>query len=796
MDLRLSLRRLAQSPGFSLATISMLGLGIALSVAMFGVVRGVLLGSLPYPDSDRVVVVGARNLEQGVSNGLLTPAEALRLAGADGPFEAFGYYTWGGLTVLGDQRPREFETVNVSAGFFPALGVQPLLGRWFSAEEYAAGSDAVVLSHHEWQRLLGGDPQAVGRSIDTPDGRLRVVGVMPAGFDTPDHTVGAWRPFDPFNAAAKAQPWFWNARYVQAIARLPADREVGVVVQRLDALAAEVRAQYSMPDQGWQLRPTPVLDVLIGEVRPVLWGSLGVALLVLLIGCANVAILVDARQVARRHEQALAQALGASRGRLYGGLLLEIGLLTLAAVALGVGLAWLGIDALRELARDSLPRVDAIAIDSSVLAFAVALGLLLPFIAVVAGSLRLRGEASEAIRGGGKGVVAGSHAGRRSSLPALGVALSTISLAAAGGLLLSLMKLQQVDPGFRSEHVHALQVFRAGGRSQWLPFATEMQARLAALPGVEAVALSTSTPLSPIGSFNIDLQVRGRAQPEPFQVGLRRVSPGYLDLLGIPLVAGRGIEAADGAGSEPVAVINQTLARRVFGAASPLDQSIGLPLGQGERVYYRVVGVMADARNDGLRSASAPELLVSFAQAPWVGMTFLVRTARALPGIEQQMAEQVWAIDPQEAISRQFTLQGEIDAQLRAARFFARTVGAFALAALLLAALGVYAVAALQQQRRVGEFGLRLAVGARPLALALQVLREALRTVAFGLVLGLVGAWAALRLLQAQLFGIDGAQPLVLGSGVAVLGLAALCAALLPAWRAARVQPMQALRWE
>jgi predicted permease len=791
-DLLFACRRLRRSPGFAVATILMLALGIALSVGMYTVVRGVLLASLPFPDAERVVEVAAANGRQDIASTELTPAEAVRLSQPDAPFEAFGYYAWGGLTVYDGERPREFSLAIVSPGFFPTFDLPPALGRWFVAEEFVPGSDAVVLSHAEWQRLLGGDPAALGRRIDTSDGPMTVVGVMPAAFAMPSAEIGAWRPFAGGRLTAD-KPWYRFARFINAVARLPTDADPAIVQQRLARIAAELRDELALPDEGWQPVATPLLETMVGDLRGVLWSALAIALLVLTIGCANVAILLDARQVAQRHQQAVAQALGASRWRLYRVLLIEIGLLALIAAALGSLLAAQGIELLRLLAADVLPRADSVQLDLAALGVALALAVALPFVAALAGSLKLRGDGSDAIRGGGRGMV-GGRSRRQRLLPMLGIALSTVSLVAAAALLISLDRLQRVAPGFRSDNIHTLQLFRDGSPAEARQLADALLERLRALPGVEQVALSTIAPLASHGGFQVDLQLPGRAQPEPFQIGLRRVSPDYLGLLDIPLLAGRGIETGDGQGSEPVAVISRELARRVFGDASPLGQTIGLPLGQGARVQYRVVGVMADIRNDGLRAPPAPELLVAFDRDPYLGMTFLVRSRGAQAGLAGLIADALWQVDPREAITEQSTLSDTLLQQSATVRFFARTIGAFALAALLLAAVGVYAVAALQQQRRVGEFGLRLAIGARPAALVRQMLGDSARSVVAGVLPGLVGAWLALRVLESQLYGLDSGPLPVLALGVAVLGGAAFGAALLPAWRAGRTDPMQALR--
>ncbi len=789
-DLRFACRRLGTAPGFTTATITMLALGMALSLLMFSVLNNVILAGLPFPGGDRVVAVRSENVERQASGGL-TPAEALRLAEGDAPFEQFGYYGWGGLTVFDDAaRPREITIVNVGPGFFSALGIQPLHGRPFGNADYEAEAAVTVLSHAEWQRQFGGDPAAIGRRIDTSGGPIEVVGVMPPEFAMPSADVAAWRPY-PRSAFMTDQAWHWNARFLSGVALLPEGRDIS---DALESISAGLREQFRLED-GWRLRTMPLLELIIGKSGGVLWGAFAMALLVLLIGCANVAILVDARQVAQRHEQALVQALGASRLRVFRVLLLEISLLGLAAAVFGLLLAWAGIDFLRDLAQGSVPRAGAITIAPSVLGFALLISLTLPFLAAAAGSLRLHGEAAEVMRSGGKGMTGRSKRQKR-ALPALGVALSTISLVAASALLLSLVRLQQVNPGFRSDNVHALQMFRDAAPAEAWQFGEQLLERLQALPGVEEVAITSVAPLSLIGGFSVDVKLPESDQPEAYQVGVRRVSPGYLDVLDIPMLAGRGIETGDRAGSEAVAVVNRELARRLFGDGPALNRVLELPLGNGPRVPYRVVGVMEDIRNDGLRAPPAPELLLSYARDPWIGMTFLVRSSKSLPGLDQQIADSLWQLDPREGITRQFTLGGELATQLRSARFFARTIGAFAGSALLLAALGVYAVAALEQQRRIGEFGLRLAIGASPLALGTRILRDSTKTVAAGVALGLFGAWAALRLLSAQLFGLEHGHASVIALGVALLWIAAFVAALLPAWRAARVDPMQALRWQ
>jgi len=802
-DLRFALRRLRHAPGFAAAAIAMLALGIGFAAAMVCTVDGVLLRGLPFPHGERVVEVQADNPAQGVARAQLTPAEADALAQGLAEFEALGFFLWSGVAVLDGGHPREISAQFVGPGYFEALGLKPLLGRTPSADDIRRKRPLAVLSHAEWQRSFGGDPAVVGRRLDLVGAApLEVVGVMPPGIDVFAGDTGLWSGLDeamlPRDGLHRLQQ-----RTLQAVGRLRAGVSLRQADAALAARAAALREAHGLgaADAQWRLQARPLLDLLVGDARAALWSALALALAVLLIACANVAILVDAREVARRRETAVLQALGAGRSRLRRARLLELLALAGAAAALGASLAAAGVGLLRELARGSVPRVDGIVVDVRTLGAAMLLALAAPLVAAACGSLRTRAAPAEAIRAGGKGIVGAG--GRRQWLPAVAMALSTAGVIAALGIGFGLWRLQRVDPGFRAEGVHALQLFREAmgvdsgtdGPQQWVRFADDVQRQLAAIPGARAAALTSAAPLSRIGAAAADVRAAGAADGAAVQAVVRRVSPGYRSLLGIPLLAGRDFDADDRAGAESVAIVSRTLARRLFGDASPLDRTISLPLARSGRADCRIVGVVEDVRNDGLHAAPAPEVLVAFAQHPRVAMTFLLRTERDLPGIGAQMAEALWRVDAHQSVTRRFALADGLAAELRPARFFARVSAAFALAALLLAVLGAHAVASLQQRRRVAEFGLRLAVGAPPRALALAVLRDSLAGSAAGVAAGLALAAGALRLVDLGRIGVDSAAPpAAFALGIGLMAVAALAAALLPAWRAARVPPMQALR--
>jgi predicted permease len=794
-DLSFVIRRLRRAPGFALTTVLMLSLGIGLSVSMFSALRGVVLNALPFADAQALVAMHSSNPRQDTEHGQLTPAEAQALrAGAgkdDSALADFGFYNWGGITVFDGTQPREASLIIADAGFFSTLGMQPLYGRVFTAEEYGTWGSAVILSYREFQRLLGGRPEAIGSSIDTSEGRLQVVGVMPPVFAYPSEDIGAWMPRTPFNSA---QPSFQHARFVFGVGRLKSGLSAEAIGQRLDAIGAQVREQFRLSDSGWRLSPTPAADEIVGDVRGTLQGALAIALLVMLIACANVAILFDARQVEQAQALALSEALGASPSRLWQARVLELSVLAALGVVGGLLLAWFALDILRILASGSVPRAEHLALDPAVIGFALLLGVATPIVALGAGALRHRTSAAAVMRGG-RGMVGADH-GQRRWLPACALAVSTVSLVTAFALASSMQGLQAVDPGFRSDNIHAMQLFRYGSPESAGQFAAALRERLTAIPEATDVALTSAAPLSSNGAFSVDLKLPERTEAEPFQAALRRIDAGYARVLEIPLINGRQIEDSDRDGSEKVAVINRELARRSFGAQSAVGQTLLLPLGQGERVAYRVVGVVEDIHNDGLRAPPSPEIWIAFAQNPQSSMTLLVRSAGSPTGLAARMAAQVWDLDPRQALTRQFTLAGEISAQLQTVRFFTLTVGAFALIAVLLGGLGVYAVTSLQQRRRVREFGLRLAIGARPLSLGAQVLGGGLHLVAVGGALGMAGAWLSLWLIAAQTYGLEQQRPWVMLSGVLAMSLVALLALALPALRAARLDPITALRQE
>jgi predicted permease len=512
--------------------------------------------------------------------------------------------------------------------------------------------------------------------------------------------------------------------------------------------------------------------------------------LVLFIACVNAAAMMIVRLHTRRSELAIAYSLGARPLRLARVAGFELLLLALMGGSLGAFFARLLLEVGQRTLATLLPRGESLAFDLGELGFACAATL--TALACTAG-IALRYTASI----GSVGVSGARAIGGRPErvplevMPAVSIALSTTAVAMAAALGTSLLALSRVDAGFRTQDVYALQMFRDGAPDEWRRFARAMQDRLTSTPGVEAAAVTTAAPLSVIGDLRVDTAGRGAV---PTNAIMRRVSSGYESVVGSRLLAGRGIAASDIAGGQLVAVVNRTMAERLFGRISVLDQSVVVSLPGGVSARYRVVGVVDDIRNAGLRQPSQPEILVAFDQSPWVGMTFLVRSGLGREAALRLLEDALLQEAPDEGITRRYALADELASELATPELFARVLGVFSSVTLLLAGFGIYAVTAFVQRGRLAEFGLRRALGASAANIAKLVLRGSTVTVASGLAVGCVGGFLGVRAIESMLFGV-GQQPLpVLALTLLIIASSALFACAAPAWAASRTDPMRALR--
>ncbi len=798
-DLVYAARTARRAPGFSFVVLLTLTLGIGATTAMFSVVRGVLLRPLPFPESERVVRVWPTNRGAEVDHGQVSTTEledwSRELGGG---FSAVGgYRMFGTGTVFGSSaEPVYTPTAYVSAGFFPALGTQAALGRTLSAGEHAAGANhAVVVSHGFWERQLGADPAAVGRTIRLDDRPYTVVGVMPRDFAFPAPEVSVWMPSsllgeDDVGAGR-------GARWLEVVARLRPGVSPAEGRAQVAALLTRLAGTYPATNAGWTAATVEnVRDAIVGPVRRGLLVLLGAVGLVLLVACANVANLLLVRGTARGRELALRAALGARRGRVVRLLLTESVLLAVAGGALGTLAAWGAVRGFVALSGDFLPRAADVRLDGAVLAFAVALSALTGLAFGVWPALRASAgmRLAPTLRENGRGSVGTGAAHRaRSALVAAEVALAVVLVAGAGLMLRSFQRLTSAELGFRPQNV-LLARFRVemdddrarrGARQQVLD-------RVRQLPGVVAAGFTKDAPLTGDPGEPVPFTVPGRAVPpgEEARVLLHPASPGYLRTLGIPLLAGQDITAAaNDSGAPAVAVVSRRMAERVWPGRPAVGQTFRI--GDDE---VRVVGVAGDVRNARLDSLAGFTAYLPEQSMPRSSTALVVRTAGDPARLAGPVRAAVREVFPGQPFREVVPLTAKLSDAASTPRLFTALATAFGGLALALAAVGLYGVVSYAVRQREREIGVRVALGAAPARVLALTLRQGMTPVAAGLAVGLVGALVATRVLRAMLFEVSATDPATFAGVAALLAAVGLAAAYVPSRRAARVDPAATLR--
>jgi putative ABC transport system permease protein len=803
-DFRYALRALGKSPGFTAAAVLTLALGIGANTAIFSVVNAVLLKPLPYPEPDRVVRV-FEETPGGLSTA--SPPNFTDWQRETSVFQAIGAYvgTAGALTGNGDARRVPGSVV--TPGFFPTLGTAPLLGRTIVESDAKPGQDrVVVLSHGLWQRRFGGDPGIVGRSVRLDGRDFAVIGVMPEGFQYP---AGAdfWMPLGFSEDELATQR---GAHYLDVVARLAPGVTVEAAAARMAAVAKLLEARYPDTNTGASASVVGLHEALVGKVRPALLILLGAVGFVLLIACANVANLVLARTAGRRRELAVRSALGAERSRLVRHVLTESVLLGLLGGAAGLLLAAFGTRLLLVLATEYVPRIEHASLDGAVLAFTAGIALLtsLLFGVLPAAWVGRGGNLMRALKTGGGARNGDRSGGRlRASLVVAQMTLAVLLLAGAGLLLKSFMQLQAVDPGFNP---HGVLTFELALPRAHYPepqdardFVSELRERVGGLPGVESVAAVFGLPLS---HFNYTISVEeldGRpAYDDPGEVRslqVRVVTPDYFRTMQIPVVAGRALDASDRAGTQPVVVLNEAAARLLWPDGEALGRTleVGTSMGvSGSRLGGTVVGVAADVRDASLADAARPTVYGAHAQFPVDFMSVVVRSSVPPRSLVAPIRAEVRQIDDELPLDDVRTMDQRLADSVAEPRFYMLLLAVFAVAALFLAAIGIYGVLAIAVRQRTGEIGVRRALGAQAGDVLRMVIGRALALAGGGLVLGLLAAFALTRLLAGLLYGVTPTDPSTFAGVAALLAAVALLASFLPARRAAAVDPVQALREE
>jgi predicted permease len=796
-DIRYGLRNLRRNPGFAFVVVVTMALGIGANTAIFSVVNGVLLRPLPYEDGDRLVVLRQQRPLANIEDTRFSYQEILdyrnRAQSLDGVVEF--HEMW--FILLGRPEPERVATGVVSAGFFDVLGLQPAYGRTFQESDDKPGAPAVlVLSHKYWKRSFGGDPSVVGRIFQMNDRPHEVIGILPPVPQYPAE-VDVYMPTSacPFRSAP-GMIQSRTARMMQALARV----KQGVTMEKARAdlalVADGLQASYPevyRPADGYRTLAIPLQEELTRSFKTTLLVLLGTAGFVLLIVCASVANLTLARMVRREREIAIRAVLGASRMRLIRQLLTESTLLALIGGALGVALAAWGVDLLVAYAERFTPRAADIHIDRTVLLYtlliSVATGLIFGSVPALGGQPGM----GPALRDGARSTQ--KRQGVRNTLIVVQVAMSFMLLIGAGLTVRSLIKLQQVDPGFETHNLLTMRIdlnFSKYRGARITEFWERLEERLRSEPGVLAVAGGGTFPLNDQNRFLQPVQIEGREFPRDAprpRVDYHVASTDYFSTIGQPILQGRAFSSGDRSPDHYVVIINRTMARHYW----PDQDPIGRRISSGGTTWFTIVGVAADTLQR-LNEPAHDEVYLSMLQGQQLSTNWLVRTNVDPAVMERQVRNAVHAIDPDQPVDHFRTVAQVRDASLESPRLTAALLGLFALLALVITAAGIAGVVAFSVNQRTQEFGIRMALGARRASVLGMVLRQGISLVLAGLAIGMAGALVLTRVLTTLLFGIQPTDAVTFLAVSMVLVAVAAAACIIPARRAASVDPMVALR--
>lgn len=798
-------RALMRRPGFSIVAALTLALGMGANVAIFSVVNAVLLKPLNYPESDRMVVVrhhapGLNLPELENSTGTLALyRETSRTLGAVAAARVQS------RNLSGTDRPDRIEVITASPEFFDVVATQPAMGRAFNEADATEGSAPVaVLLYGSWQSRFGSDPGILGRVIQLDGVSTEIVGVMPPDF--------SWRGAD----AAMLVPMieesppvfgtfgmFGVARLASGVTLEEARAEVEGLQTRLTERFPDLTQEF-LQQAGWSVTVVPFKELMVAQIRTALWVLFGTVGLVLLIAGANVANLFLVRAESRQREVAVRTALGAAKRRLAFAFLSESVVLSLMGGTAGVLLAWAGVGVLVAKGPVNLPRLDEVGIDGRVLVFALFLCIMTAVLLALVPLARYAGVSfANLLREGGRGNTAGRERHRaRKALITAQVALALVLLVGSGLMLRSVARLRAVDPGFEGQDVLTVAVsYGSAERDRAIGFYQRVLDEVAAIPGAEIVGASNSLPLDPRGfngsSFTIESQPREEGALPPVAM-YSVITPGFLEAIGIPLIAGRAPERRDHEGGPPVIWVSNAFATQFLGSPA---QALGERVFFGtDTVFAEIVGVVGDVRTFGLREEIRPQaymtMTTSNQSVSMEVMILAIRADRAPTALVNPVRQAVQRVDPSVPLTSARTMDEVLAASLAETAFTTTLLAIAALVALLLGVIGLYGVISYVVGQRTQEIGVRMALGARPADVRRMVLRDGIAVTIIGVTIGLIGAAAASRLLETLLFGISSRDPITFAGVALLLTGVSLFATWLPARRAAGVDPLVALRSE
>jgi putative ABC transport system permease protein len=809
-DLKYGLRMLAGSPGFTAVAVLTLALGIGANTAIFSVVNAVVLRPLPFPQSDRLMSV-VSTLQRDNSPDNASYPDFLDWRARNHVFSSMAAYRQDNFTLTGGGTPLHLRAAVASADLFKVLQVKPALGRAFLPSEdtpgAVSGTNPVILSYGLWQRRFSSDPHVPGRVINLNGEQYTVIGVMPAGFQFPIQSdpIDLWTTMAPDLAPAeggKSMADQRGAHYLDVIARLRPGVKVGRAQAEMSTIVHALNQQYPenkprnvlvMPELKWVVGPSSAaLTILLAAVG-----------LVLLIACGNVANLLLARASTRQKEMAIRTALGATRGRVVRQVFTESVLLASAGGALGTLIAVWAIEFLKYLIPPQVPRAALIGLDGRVFAFATAVSLATGVLFGLFPALKSsRAGIAESLKEGGRSSEAGERRNSGRGMLAAGEVAVALCLTVGAGLLIqSFLRLQNVDPGFNPHHVLTFNMALPSrySQAQGIDLFQQAVTRLSALPGVRSASAVVPLPLSADSvstAFNIQGQpdVPGRNPETDYAF----VEPEYFHTMGIALLKGRDFTWRDSLKSPPVIIINEALAKRFFAGQDPIGKRLDAHIGNGynKPPMREIVGVVQDVKNHRLSAAPGPQVYVPLAQSPLDVMTFVVRTSVDAVSMAASAREQVKKLDKDLPLFGVQTLDDYVGQSLASPRFVALLLAMFSGIALLLAMVGIYGVVSYSVEQRTHEIGVRMALGAQRSDVLGMVIGQGLKLALIGVAIGVAGALALTHFLSSLLYGVKPTDPLTFIAVSLILVAVTLLACFVPARRAARVDPMVALRYE
>lgn len=823
-ELKIAIRYLMKSPGFAVTAVLMLALGIGATTAIFSIVEGVLLRPLPFPQPDRLVVLGdiLHGAELGGFNGkIVTVQDILNYTRDTHSFTNLGGYQGTGFELSGMGQPAMIQAARMTAGVFPTLGVQPLMGRFFTAQEDEQHQQVALLSYSTWKSRFDGDRNILGRKILLDRKPYVVIGVMPRNFEfplNPGHLNQSelWVPFSPSaqelgaNAAAN-----WS---YQMVGRLKPGVTAAQAVQDATRVANETMRNYPAYMAGMRITPavTSLQAVTVESARPLIRMLFLAVFVVLLIACANLAGLLLVRAIRRRKEIAVRLAMGAQSIALLREAVLESLLLSVTGGVIGLVLAGVGLRFGVKFLPDSLPRMDEIGMNWAVAGFALALAIATGLVCGLAPAFAaMRTKVNETLKEGGRtGSAGGGHARLRSALVVAEIAVALILLTASGLLLRSFEKMRDVNLGYKPDHTlvagYNLPQKRYSTQPAVDQFNRELLLRLQAMPGVKSVGFSSFLPASGNNS-NQAFIAEGYTPPNhTYDLATAiQVQGDYFAAMGIPLLRGRYLSADDTANSQLVVVVNKKLAEQTWPGQNPIGKRLRIGLLQMQTPWMTVVGEVADVKENSPDEPSKQQYYMENDQAEKIagslaspgdlngnGGFIVLRTATDPESMENALRATVRSIDSQLPLTQVQAMTHALSESEAPRKFDTILISAFAAAAVLLAVLGIYSVIAFTVALRVQEMAIRMALGSQRSGIIGLILKSGAKLAAAGCAIGLAGALASSRLLQTLLFGVSPFDAVTLGCAVALIVLLVLAASLVPARRAAAIHPMRALREE